>query len=87
MFGGWGWGFSMGDEDGGEGCYMAIPTPSPEPYPLVEPSCMRLTAYALGGIFKMKREVEYTDDFGMWWETLEAAEQDSIDVVVRILEE
>ena len=32
-------------------------------------------------------EVEYTDEFGEWWETLTEGEQDAIDVAVRLLEE
>ena len=35
----------------------------------------------------MRWEVEYTDEFGRWWDGLGEAEQDAIDVVVRILEE
>jgi hypothetical protein len=31
--------------------------------------------------------VEYTDEFEAWWETLDAAVWDSIDVVVLLLEE
>ena len=34
----------------------------------------------------MPWEVEYTDEFGAWWETLTASQQDSIDVVVGLLE-
>jgi hypothetical protein len=32
-------------------------------------------------------EVEYTDEFGVWWAGLSEVEQDAVDVVVRILEE
>ena len=35
----------------------------------------------------MEWEVEYTDKFGQWWETLDEAEQESIDTVVRLLEQ
>ncbi len=35
----------------------------------------------------MSWAVEYTDEFGKWWETLTEGEQDAIDVVVRLLEE
>lgn len=35
----------------------------------------------------MKWEVEYTDEFEEWWVTLEADTQDSIDVVVGLLEQ
>jgi len=34
----------------------------------------------------MKWEVEFTDEFGEWWEGLDDDEQDSIDVSVRLLE-
>ena len=34
----------------------------------------------------MSWEVEYTDEFSQWWETLNEGEQDAIDVVVRLLE-
>ncbi len=34
----------------------------------------------------MSLEVEYTDELGQWWETLNEGEQDAIDVVVRLLE-
>ncbi len=34
----------------------------------------------------MSWEVEYTDEFGSWWDDLDEAEQDSIDVVVGLLE-
>jgi hypothetical protein len=30
--------------------------------------------------------VEYTDEFGQWWGTLTEAEQESVDVSVRLLE-
>ena len=32
-------------------------------------------------------EVEYTDEFGEWWHGLSAAEQESVDVSVHLLEE
>lgn len=32
-------------------------------------------------------EVEYTDEFGVWWETLTEAAQDSIRPIVKLLEE
>ena len=35
----------------------------------------------------MAWEVEYTDEFGAWWETLDEAEQIDIDAVVRLLEQ
>ena len=34
----------------------------------------------------MTWNVEYTDEFGAWWDTLTAAEHESIDVSVRLLE-
>lgn len=38
-------------------------------------------------IFFVSWDVEYTSQFGVWWETLTEDEQDAIDVVVRLLEE
>jgi len=35
----------------------------------------------------MPWEVEYSEEFGQWWHELSEAEQDAIDVVVRILEQ
>jgi hypothetical protein len=32
-------------------------------------------------------DVEYTDEFGQWWETLTAEEQTALDVGVRLLEQ
>jgi len=34
----------------------------------------------------MPWEVEYTDEFGAWWETLSEKEQEALDVSVRLLE-
>ena len=34
----------------------------------------------------MAWEVEYTDEFGGWWDALEEDEQESVDFVVRLLE-
>lgn len=34
----------------------------------------------------MACDVEYTDEFEAWWETLSEAEQIEIDAVVRLLE-
>lgn len=31
--------------------------------------------------------MEYTDEFGAWWNTLDEAEQDSVDVAVQLLQE
>jgi hypothetical protein len=35
----------------------------------------------------MRWEVEYTDEFGAWWNGLSEAEQESLDASVRLLEE
>ena len=35
----------------------------------------------------MSWQVEYTDEFGVWWETLDENEQDSIAVYVLLLEQ
>lgn len=35
----------------------------------------------------MAWEVEYTDEFGEWWDELGEGEQDAVDVVVRLVEE
>jgi hypothetical protein len=35
----------------------------------------------------MEWEVEYTDEFGVWWETLTEMEQASVDATVCLLEE
>ncbi|MGH9893657.1 MAG: type II toxin-antitoxin system RelE/ParE family toxin, partial [bacterium] len=35
----------------------------------------------------MAWEVEYTNEFGRWWESLSEAEQDSVAVAVELLEE
>ena len=32
-------------------------------------------------------EIEFTDEFDLWWETLNESEQDSIDRTVRLLKE
>ncbi len=51
-----------------------------------------LTEYSIDGMFhedyytNMEWEVEYTDEFGSWWDTLSEEEQISIDAVVRLLE-
>jgi hypothetical protein len=34
----------------------------------------------------MAWEVEFTDEFGDWWEGLDEAERDSVDVAVRLIE-
>ena len=49
---------------------------------------MPLTEYSLKGIFAaMKWEVEYTNEFGNWWETLTEEEQVSVAASVTLLEE
>jgi hypothetical protein len=35
----------------------------------------------------MEWEVEYTDEFGEWWETLTEGEQEEVSAVVGLLEE
>ncbi len=35
----------------------------------------------------MKVEIEYTDEFGEWWNELDESEQESVDPVVQRLEE
>lgn len=37
-------------------------------------------------LISMNWEVEYTDEFGEWWNSLTEAEQESIDASVRLLE-
>lgn len=34
----------------------------------------------------MTWEIEYTDEFGVWWDQLSTAEQESLDASVRLLE-
>ena len=34
----------------------------------------------------MEWDVEYTDEFGLWWDTLDEAEQESVDAYVRLLQ-
>lgn len=34
----------------------------------------------------MSWDVEYTDEFGKWWDTLAESEQESVDASVRLLE-
>ncbi len=43
--------------------------------------------YSIGAIFRMTWDVEYTDEFGDWWESLTAEEQESIAVSVHLLED
>lgn len=43
--------------------------------------------YSIGAIFRMTWDVEYTDEFGDWWESLTADEQESIAVSVHLLED
>jgi hypothetical protein len=35
----------------------------------------------------MSWEVEYTNEFGDWWDELDASEQDAVDVVVGLLQQ
>ncbi|MFT5204359.1 MAG: hypothetical protein ACI9C1_003767 [Candidatus Aldehydirespiratoraceae bacterium] len=35
----------------------------------------------------MAWEIEYTDEFGAWWNTISTAEQDAIAALVPLLEE
>lgn len=35
----------------------------------------------------MSWEIEFTDEFGNWWDSLSEDEQDSVDVTVKLLEE
>ena len=35
----------------------------------------------------MAYEVEFTEEFGQWWDSLDADEQESVDFYVRLLEE
>jgi hypothetical protein len=54
---------------------------------------MKASIYSLEGIFLLGYiplvacEVEFTDEFGMWWESLAEEEQDSIRDVVALLSE
>jgi len=43
--------------------------------------------YSIGAILRMTWDVEYTDEFGDWWESLTAEEQESIAISVRLLED
>ena len=45
------------------------------------------TTYLETRIDNMAYEVEYTDEFEQWWETLNESTQDSIDIVVELLGE
>lgn len=48
---------------------------------------MLLTEYSVEGILiAMLWEVEFTDEFGAWWDDLSEAEQESVDATVRLLE-
>ena len=35
----------------------------------------------------MRWAVEYTNEFGAWWDSLDEGEQESVDASVRLLEE
>ena len=52
----------------------------------------RIAYYSLDGIFHkgyiytMTWDVEYTDEFGDWWQSLTEAEQESLAASVQLLE-
>jgi hypothetical protein len=49
---------------------------------------MALKPYGFCGIItSVAWEIEYTDEFGSWWDNLSADEQDSINFGVRLLQE
>ena len=49
---------------------------------------MALRAYGVCGIMPLVAwDVEYTDEFGSWWNGLSADEQDSVNFGVRLLQE
>lgn len=48
---------------------------------------MHLDTYALNAMIRWMWEVEYTDEFERWWETLSESEQDRLDLSVALLEE
>jgi hypothetical protein len=49
---------------------------------------MALKPYGFCGIItSVAWEIEYTDEFGSWWASLSADEQDSINFGVRLLQE
>jgi hypothetical protein len=49
---------------------------------------MALKPYSLRGIItSVAWEIEYSDEFGLWWASLSANEQDSINLGVRLLQE
>jgi len=56
-------------------------------------TCPAWRVYALDAIFPLSydpavpSEVEYADEFGSWWEQLDDGEQDSVDRVIRLLEQ
>lgn len=43
--------------------------------------------FQIGYIPNMEWEVEYTDEFGYWWDRLSEAEQEDVAAVVELLEE
>jgi hypothetical protein len=52
------------------------------------PALIPLTSFRQWNkISAMSCEVEYTDEFGAWWEALSEGEQDDVDAVVSLLEE
>lgn len=46
-----------------------------------------MSKYDLWGISTMTWDIEYTDEFGIWWEDLTEAAQIEVDTVVGLLEE
>jgi hypothetical protein len=57
------------------------------PSPVVDPRpTIPLTTYAPGGIFLMW-DVEVTDQFIEWWDTLSVEEQEAISAAVELLEQ
>jgi hypothetical protein len=57
------------------------------PSPVVDPRpTIPLTTYAPGGIFLMW-DVEVTDQFIEWWDTLSVEEQEAISAAVELLQQ
>jgi hypothetical protein len=49
---------------------------------------MRLTTYVADDILEsVAWEVEFSDEFGAWWDSLTTAEQESVDYTVSLLQE
>jgi len=56
------------------------------PASAVSRDAMPLTAYASDDMIRRTWEVEFTDEFGGWWRTLDEAAQDAVARVVGLLE-